>query len=281
MNPSEQVALAWQSLRRTAALMPRAALWAPWVVVAAIQAAVLASLWWFAHPLLSRVMAPLVARMAGPDALHYPEVFIHLPNLYSQIDLLVVAIPGSVMLGAATRLFAQAHMGRTPTVGGALREALARAVPLVVIHAPFNLLLFAFTSGVSFVVGGRGGLVVAAAFMFVILGSVILQSLFLFVTALYMLGRHSIRQTFAGLGQTWRHGFWSALTLGVLLLVPLLPLHVISGQTAVIVARGTPEISGTLVALQMVVTLLVGFLLAGSATLVFLAAMPRRGLEEA
>jgi branched-subunit amino acid transport protein AzlD len=65
----------------------------------------------------------------------------------------------------------------------------------------------------------------------------------------------------------------------VLLVAPLLPVHYLSDQAGLIVDRGVPELTGWLVAVQVVLGLALWFLLAGTATLVYLSLVRRE--EEA
>ena len=281
MSPTEQIAIAWHAFLRTLALLARPALWAPWLVLAAAQAGVLGLIWWFAHPLVSSFMAPLVRAVGGADALHYPDIFSHMPGLFSRADMILIATLGAVVLGASSRLFANAHTGTDLRPGRALASALKQAFTLIVVLLPFNALLALLSMGLAFVVTGQGWLLERAGYLFGLAASVMLQAFFLYATQVVMLERRGIRGTFNALSRTWGHGFFAALILGSLMLLPLLPLHFLSGQTARIVDRGSPDLIGVMVLLQIAVAVGVGFVLNGSATLVYLSTMTRREEMEA
>lgn len=281
MNLFEQIAVAWQSLIRVFGAMRRGRLWTPFALLAACEMLVLSALVWFAHPLLSWFMAPLLRRVAGEATLRYPSLFRELPNLYAQADVFIGAFVGAVVVGAATVMFADYFHGLKPSASTGFGEAARRSLALILVNLPFNVLVFALSHWSERVMADRGsGFLVQGAVYFVILGaSVVLQSLFFYVSALVVLERKSVFSALAGLPETWARGFWAAFFLGVLLVAPLLPIHYLSEQAGVIVDRGLPELTGWLVVVQCVVGLALWFLLAGSATLIYLSLVRRE--EEA
>ena len=103
MNPFEQIALAWQSLGHALRRLLRPRLWVPWLALGLIQTGLLVKLAFAAHPWVSPFFAPLVVRLAGERALHYPDLFLALPGLYSRIDLVIAALPGAIVFGAASQ----------------------------------------------------------------------------------------------------------------------------------------------------------------------------------
>ncbi len=141
MNLFEQFALGLQSLWFTLRECGRARLWAPFLVPFLVQCAGIGLLAMTAHPLLSWLLAPIVVRLAGADALHYPGLFVHLPDLALTADLLVVSTLGALATGAATRLFASVFEGRTPSLREAWSETARRAWALVLAQLPVTLLL--------------------------------------------------------------------------------------------------------------------------------------------
>jgi len=273
---SEQVALAWQSLGHALRQMRRLVLWLPWLLLGLLQAGALAALCFAAHPWLSPVLAPLVVRMAGPGALHYPDLYLALPGIYARIDLVLAALPGALVLGASTALFRDVFLARTPRPGAALGLALRRALTLIAVGLPYQLLAAGWAVLIATTIGGRPGIVGRAAYLLALGGSVLLQALFLYVSAFVVVEGRGIRGTFASLPHGWRHGFWAAFVLGVLLLLPLLPLNLLSGASHVIASRGRPELLAAMSFAQIAIALAAGFLLSGAATLVFLGGIARR-----
>lgn len=248
-------------------------MWAPWLLLGAIQLTVVLVLAGFAHPALSWFMAPWLRAAAGEDALHYPNVFRLLPGLYARVDLLVTATLGVLAAGAATYLFA-ARLDRAAVAtraGEGLRRALARAVPLIAVNLPLNLLVVGLSVGLEWWVGERdsSGLVRRFARLFALGGALVLQAFFVYGTALVILGGRGVWGALRALPHAARQGFWAALCLSVVGILPLLPVQELAGRTSLIVDRGAPEVMVVVVAAQIALTLLMSFLLAGSVTVVY------------
>jgi len=281
VNLFEQIAVAWQSLIRVLAAMRRGKLWVPFVLLAAAETVAVLALVWFAHPALSWFMAPLLRRVAGDSTLRYPNLYRVLPDLYAQADVFIGAFVGAVVVGAATVMFADYFHGREPSASTGLGEAWRRSLALILANLPFNLLVFALSHGSQAWLSTRGsGRLVQGIAFFLILGtSIVLQSLFFYVSALVVLERQSALSAMRALPETWARGFWAASFIGVLLVAPLLPVHFLTDRAGLIVDRGVPELTGWLVAVQVVLGLALWFLLAGTATLVYLSLVRRE--EEA
>ena len=72
---------------------------APFIIFAAIQFLVLVCLGAFSVPPLSTVMVPIVERLGGEEALHYPMHMVMLPRLYHQLYLPVAVVVGFALFG--------------------------------------------------------------------------------------------------------------------------------------------------------------------------------------
>jgi len=275
VNPIEQVSLAWLALGRTLRQAWRPALWAPWLLLGAVEVGVVVLIWGYAHPAVSWVMAPLLRNWAGEDALHYPNVLRRLPVLFGSLDLVIGAILGSIMIGAATLLFAERFRGSRAAVGETLARAFRRSGTLVLSHLPFNLLLVFMTLAIDRALGARRAGLTHGVLVFagVVVVPVVVQAVFLYVGPLVMLEGRSALGALRELPRTWRRGMWAALFLGLVMLLPLVPIHFLSGHAEAIAERGSPELIGWLAIAEVAVGLLVWFVLSGSACLVYLGAI--------
>ena len=280
MSALEQLALAAQALWLSLRSLRAGRMWVPWLALGALQVAGLAALLAFAHPLLAWAMAPLVQAIGGERALHYPDFFRALPSLYSRVDLVVGSILGAIAIGWSTRLFAARWRRQAAGPGEAWAETAPRALTLVLAQLPFQLLVLLFTSLVERALVGQGGLVRRLGYYVALGGVVGLQALFLYVPALIVLERRGLWRALAGLPRTWSRGIWAALLLGLVALLPLLPLNALGQRSGLLVDRGAPELVAWLTAMPLVVTLVVGFVLAGSSTLVYLGAVAEEPGEE-
>lgn len=268
-----QLTYAWQAMLHSLAYLRRGTLWVPLLLLGALQLAVVGLLWGFAHPAVSWFMAPLLARLAGAEVLRYPNVFRVMPGLYAQMGVVLGAVVGSVAVGAATVLFAAHARGRPASVGEALGAAWRKGLTLIAVNLPFNLLAVALSYGLEWWIARRGSgpMVQRATYAGVLAGSIVLQSMFFYVSALVMLEGRGVMGTMAALTQSWARGFWAATLVGIMMVIPLLPIHMLSGRSSMLVDRGTPELVGWMVLMQWGLELVTWFLLAGSSTVLYLS----------
>jgi hypothetical protein len=275
VNPLEQVMLGVHALARAAGRIGSPALWAPFAALGALQALAVLGVWWVAHPAVSWLAAPLVRTAAGPAALHYPENLALLPELAGRVDLALVVLAGPLVVGAATLLFA-ARFGAVPLgVGAACAGALRRAPALWVTGLPAHLLALGLAVSLEGLAAGAapGPLLHRAALLAGLAGTVLVQALALYLPALVMIEGRSIGGAFAALPRAWSRGLVPAVLLCAALLMPPAPLQWLMRHAPRIAERGAPEMVGVLALVQIGVTLLAWFLLAGAATLVFLTAV--------
>lgn len=268
-----QITHAWQALLHTVSYLRRGSLWVPLLLLGALQLAAVGLLWGFAHPAVSWFMAPLLARIAGAEVLRYPNVFRVMPGLYAQIGVLLGAVVGSIVIGAATVLFAAHARGRSARISEALGSAWRKGLTLIAVNLPFNVLVVALSYGLEWWISRRGSgvMVQRAAYVTVLAGSVVLQSMFFYVSAVVMLEGRGVVGTVAALTRSWARGFWAAMLVGVLLVIPLLPIHFLSGRSSMLVDRGSPELVGWMVLTQWALELVLWFLLAGTSTVLYLS----------
>jgi hypothetical protein len=273
MSALEQLALAWHALGHSLRALSAGRLWAPWAALGACQLAMLAALVAFAHPVLAWALVPLVRALGGEAALHYPDFFRVLPFVYSRVDLVLGSVLGAVATGWSTLLFAARWRRQAIGAAAAWAGTAPRALTLVLGQLPFQLLVLLFTTLLERSLAGQGGLVRRLGY-FVALGGVAgLQALFLYFPALVMLERRGLWRALAGLPRAWSRGLWAALLLGLVAVLPLLPLDALAQRSDLLVGRGSPELVAWLTGMQLLVGLAVSFLLAGSATLVYLGAV--------
>lgn len=275
MNLLEQFTLAWQALWHTLvrAWNPRLWLWA--TPLLAVQLLIVLLLWYAAHPIVSWFMAPLLVRIHGPQSLHYPHLFELMPGLFDRADLAIGAIVGSIAFGAATPAFASAFRGEPVHARAALARAFSRALPLVLVLLPFNLLLLAIDlAGNKWLVPLVAGRKIALVLPLLITGSALaLQAAFFYAVALVMLEGFGARAALRALPSTWRPGFGPAWIVSAVTLF-LLALARLPGVTPVLlVERGVPELGGWLTVWHVVTGLVNGFVLTGAATLLYLVAV--------
>jgi len=272
MNVVEQVTLAWQCMRHALGQMTKPALWGPWLLLGAVQAVVVLTLVNFAHPALSWLLAPLLVRLAGEPALHYPELFRLLPGVFGRVDLVVGVLLAPVMAGVSTALFAERFAGLGPARGGWSR-ALRRAPALILVNLPLTFVTLALSMAVSRFTGGGGGLIGIAATLAALGVALIAQALFVFGGPFIVIEGRGWISALASLPYAASRGMAGALFLSVMAVAPLLPLQQVAQASDLVVARGTPELVAWVVFAQIAIGLWTGCLLTGSITLLFQSAV--------
>lgn len=269
MNALEQVLFTGSCLRHAVPAAFRVRLWAPWWPLAGAQAAWLAALVLFAHPAVAGLMVPLLEALAGPEVVHYPNLFRVLPGLQARGAFVVFALVGPVVAGAAALVFDDWFSGRPVAAGRALGAALRRAPALIVAQAPLQLVLLALTFGLAawLEVRGSSGLVVRVFTLASLGASIVAQAVFLYVPVDVMLGHRGPLAAWAEIPRAFGRAGAVALSLVVLAAFAGMPVQALAAMADRIVDRGRPELMVSVVAAQAAFGLLVAFVLAGASVL--------------
>jgi hypothetical protein len=265
-------ALFWGWLEMLRALRRGVAL-APLLVYSAAQALVLVAVVLFAYPPFSAVAAPLLERLFGPQALHYPNNLFVARAAVGQADLLMSVLLGPLTLGAAVVLFAGFYTGSRERVGTAFRWSAASYVPLLGVTA----LTTALSQGAARLpVALWGHLADESPTRFRLLRmatvAVVLAIQALFVYAVPAIAAGRVRFG-AGLAGSLRLAVRQPLTTYLVVAVPaaleLLPAW-LARQSHVIATRLSPEALIAVMVLWIAVILAAGYAAAGAATRLFI-----------
>ncbi len=270
MQVGQSVKVAGWAWRGAFSMMLRPITWVPFLLVTAVQFAVLAILVFFDKPLILPFGLPLVQRLAGEAATHYPVFYYALPTLFSRANLVIGALVASIAGGTATLLFARFWgMGNSD---GAWRRGF-RAAPTLI---PLTLLVIGILYGIGALVrlvprdlmltnaavrwGTRGGML--AVF-------IIVQSLFGYTTAWVVLMGHrflpALRDSFKVTGIT----LLPTLLVVALPTALLFPISYATSRIDLIAQKLRPETTLALVSVQIVMELFCTFILVGALTRLF------------
>ena len=94
---------------------------APFLIYAILQVALLYSLINFSQSPFSSLLVPIIRKIFGEPALHYPNFYMILTSLYSQINIMLSGIFGIVFVGMATHLFALNFKDKKTSLGEAFK----------------------------------------------------------------------------------------------------------------------------------------------------------------
>jgi hypothetical protein len=273
VNPIEQIILAWEGLRRSLRHAGAGSLWVPWILLASVQLAALCVLIFFAHPAFSWFMAPLLESAGGDALLRYPNLFRVLPGLYGRAALVISALVGAVLGGAAVWLFARRLQGRPASSAEGLGRALRRAPALVIANLPATALVTLMLTGLESVLAAVDGprLIEQAARYGGLAMAILLQAIFAYVSADVMLGGGGVGAAWRALGERVASGYWAALVLSVTLFLPHLPSYWLGRLGGTVVQRGTPELMAALVGVEIALGAVTSWMMSGAVALVYLS----------
>jgi hypothetical protein len=259
------------AIRSALACALRGRLWLPFVLNAGVNLLLLGALLHFYNGLLAPVLVPIVKGMTNESATHYPNFYLALPLVFSRLELILSILVTCVLAGAATALFAQAF-GRTEP-RDAWRVSLRRYPSLLIVTALLGVCLFAIpflgrlvpqelalqNSMVRW--GLRGGLLFL---------SILVQTLFVYAAAWIILrGQRSL----PAIGKSLRLSSATLVPTFLLVAIPvvlLYPLGFLTSRGDLFVSKFRPEAVTGLLVLQIALELLLGFVLVGAITRLFL-----------
>ena len=270
MQVVQSIKVASWAWRGAFSMMLRPITWVPFLVVTAVQFAVLAILVSFDRPLILPMGLPLVQRLGGEAATHYPIFYYALPTLFSRVNLIIGTLVASVAGGTATLLFARFWgLGSSDR---AWRRAF-RAAPKLI---PLALLLLGILYGIGALVrlvprdlmldnavvrwATRGGML--AVF-------VIVQSLLGYTTAWVVLMGHKLLPALRDSIKVTGITLLPTLLVVALPTALLFPVSYATSRIDLIAEKLRPETTLALVSVQIVTELFCTFILAGALTRLF------------
>ena len=167
-------------------------IFAPFLIYTILQAVLLYSLINFSKPPFSSVLVPLIRDIFGEQALHYPNFYIILTPLYSQINVILSGIFGIIFVGMATKLFAGNFQNHKTSLGEAFKTAMGKYGILFLIWVVVTVLTLLLIIGLPFLLKEflQPQYLLGRIFDLVgLLFAIILSSMFAYSTVLIVLER--------------------------------------------------------------------------------------------
>jgi hypothetical protein len=270
MSVFRSLGLAGWAWRSALPFAPRPSVWLPFLVIAASQLMALGLLLSFHRAWLLPWVLPMVERLGGESASHYPHFFFHLPVVYSRVGLVISMFVGSLAVGVATVIFAKGFGVERP--GGAWSRALRRAPALILLTAITAAATYGASMLSSFVPkelvhgnrmvqwGTRG-----ASLLLI----VVIETLMTYATAWIMLeGARLLPAMRDSIRVTIRTFLPTAIVVGAPLVL-LYPLSYLSGRIDLFALKLTPETVVGVLITKIGLELVVGFLYVGAVTRLF------------
>ena len=243
-----------------------------------MQFAVLLLLTQFYRPGLSSFFAPLLARIQDGAALHYPQFYIFLPGVFSQANLLIDWLFGSLVFGVGFLMVWYVAVGRDRD--DSWQRARERYVGLVVCRLPLVILLVLVASFLPQVLAQDGSLtgnrlrLVRYGTFFV---GVFVEMAFVFAPMILLAESRSV---VASLRQGFALAAKVPLATALIVIVPNLaqiPTGWVFRRADSIVRNLSPELVAVLVGVSILVYVFVNYFIIASAVRVYATRAERPG----
>jgi hypothetical protein len=258
--------------------MRRGVFFVPFLLYLAAEALVFALLWGFANPAVSWFMVPLLTRSFGEPATHYPNNLLVFPAMFTQVELVLGLLWGTLLFAAASYLFAAGFGAAKVRLGEALARARACYPQLVLSQIPATILaagvLFLAERHIATTAGITGNAIRLYRYGGFFL-SIVFQALFAFAMVQIVFERVGLARA---LGRSVRLASRNAIGCLLLVGIPSLmhyPASAIVRRAPLLLERGAPEMLALVTAADVLVGFITNYLWLGGITRFYLAG--RRG----
>ena len=259
---------AWRSVLPFS-FQPR--IWIPFLLIALVQYGVLALFVSFHQPGVLPLALPLVKAAGGETATHYPFFYFYLPVIYSRANLLVAVFVSSLAGGAATLLFSRSYTQKAAkgAWGIALRKYLTHVMNTAVVadllYGVSNLRRLvpadALLGNPMVRWGTRGGMMLLI---------ILVQTLFVYATAWVVLRGEKAIPAIRNSVRVTARTFLPTFIVVALPAIVIFPFNYLTGRVDLFAGKLNPETIGTVIGVQILLEIFLGFLLVGAITRLFL-----------
>ena len=218
-------------------------------------------------------LPPLYTHFFGERALHYPDVFLLLPDLFARASLVFGVIFGPLLLGFATRAFADYYVADKFSLSESFRVCLRKFPSLFVISvfstvAVIGAGIFGGFVGRDIIakVFSSWPLIIAVRFII----AVAIEALLIYAVAFVVLRNENLLK---GILFSIRKAALNPVASWLLVAVPVLlyyPVRFASSRSALLVQKFNPEIVAAVLIGGVILTVFSNFILVGGITRYFL-----------
>ena len=246
---------------------------APFLIYAILQVALLYSLINFSQSPFSSLLVPIIRKIFGEPALHYPNFYMILTSLYSQINIMLSGIFGIVFVGMATHLFALNFKDNKTSLGEAFKTTMSKYLILFLIWVVASVLMLLMIIGLPFVLKEFLQPQYLLGRIFDIVGllfGIIVSAMFAYSTVLVVLERKKFSQA---ISNTFSIFFKNSGTSFFLVAVPTafyFPISYLSRRIDIIFSKFSPETMVTVLAVGIFIAFLSSYFQVGSVTRFYL-----------
>lgn len=253
----------------------------PFLIYAMVQVLLLYALNNFGRSPLAYVLVPLVRRFFGEAALHYPNFYMILAPLYSQLNIVLSGLLGIVMVGTATYIFAAGYMNRRVSFGQALGAVMKKYGLLFLVWLLVSAMIFGVIVGFPYLLlqllqpSYMIGRVVE---MLGLMLGMLTTAVFSFTSALIILDNQKLLKSMTNTIALFKG---NAGTTFLLVAIPTLfyfPISYLSRRVDLIISKFSPEMIVVILSAGIVITFISGYVQTSTITRFYLLLREQRKL---
>lgn len=245
----------------------------PFLLYAIIQVLLLFSLLNFATSPFSNLFVPIIRKLFGEPALHYPNFFLILSPLYSQINIILSGFIGIIIIGMATYLFAGTFNGESYKVGQSFKITLPKYGMLFIIWIIETALTFVMIVGVPKLLNSLLQPSYRMDRIFELVGlllAIAIASIFAYTTVLIILDKQKLFQSIAKTFSIFKK---NAVTSFILVALPTLlyfPINYLTRKAPILITKFSPESIVILLGAGILISFFSSYFMIGSITRFYL-----------
>jgi len=252
---------------------------APFFIYSIFQVLLLYSLVNFSKSPFSNLLVPIVRQSFGEPALHYPNFYLILSPLYSQMNIFLSGFIGIVLVGMATHIFAFNFKNDKSSLMQAFKTTIPKYLVLFIIWIMITALTLVMIVGVPYILNKffqpQYALSRIIDFLGLFLGLVI-ASVFAYTTVLVVIDRHKVVQALSKTFSIFIHNVGTSFFLIAVPTAFYFPISILSRRIDLLISKYSPETIVMVLGIGIVITFLSSYFQVGSITRFYLSLTERK-----
>lgn len=234
----------------------------PFAFYATVQLVMLISLVNFINPPFVMFYTPVIRRLFGEGALHYPTFFYILTPLFNQLNFVLSGLVGIILIGVATHVFAYNFMRNKISLRIALQRTLKKYPSLLLLWIAESIISMTIILGLPFILTkflAPDYMVTRIIELTSLFLGIIVTALFAYTTAYIVLSDQSFGRSIAQTFSTFKENILVTFILVAIPAFLYMPISYLSGKADIIITKFSPEMMATLLAFGIIVSLLTNY----------------------
>ena len=252
----------------------------PFLIYALFQIVLLYSLNNFSRSPFSNILVPIIRQFFGEAALHYPNYYMIVSPLYSQMNIFLSGFLGIVLVGMATQVFISNFRNDVSNLGDAFKTTMSKYLALFVTWVIVSALTLLMIIGVPHVLNNFLNPPYFLGRLFDLFGlffGIVVASIFAYTTVLIVVERVKVLQA---ISKTLSIFIKNVGTSFFLIGVPTafyFPISYISRRIDLVIAKYSPETILVVLGIGIFITLISSYFQVGSVTRFYLLLNESKG----